>query len=259
MNSATISRLAKLCLLFFLLVIQQVFGQIPPRPNPPRLVNDLSGLLSKKEALQLEQKLLAYNDSTSTQIAILIINDLGDFEIMDYGTRVFEQWGIGSKGKDNGVLITVAVKNRKMAINTGYGVESILTDALSRRIIEQKMKPNFKNGEYYKGLHAATNQIIAIFSGSFQANNQTDGPEGILAFVLIFIIFMILLVAYAFKNYHGGNYTYHPKKGSSFNGPFMFPPMMGGFGGGRSSGGGFGGFGGFGGGMTGGGGASGSW
>ncbi|MCB0663857.1 MAG: TPM domain-containing protein, partial [Saprospiraceae bacterium] len=109
---------------------------IPPPPNPPRLVNDYAGMLSAGEKQRLEDKLVAYNDSTSTQIAIVIEASLKGEDIFDYSYRIAESWGIGGGENNNGVLIYVAQNDRKVRIQTGYGVEHFLPDVMAKRIIE---------------------------------------------------------------------------------------------------------------------------
>jgi len=160
--------------LFFILpvlVCSFSFGQdFPERPNPPKLVNDFANILGDREELTLEQKLVAYNDSTSTQIAVVTINSLKGNDIGEYSFLLAEKWGIGQKGKDNGVLILVALEDRKMFIATGYGMEGVIPDALAKRIIENYMKPNFRNNNYYKGINEATSVIMGLASGEFTAD-----------------------------------------------------------------------------------------
>jgi uncharacterized protein len=120
--------------------------EIPPRPSPPRLVNDLAGILRPDEVAALEQKLVAYNDSTSTQIAIVNITSIGPYDISDYAVRLAENWGIGQKGKNNGILILTAVQERKVNITTGYGMEAVFPDALAKRVTEYTLKPNYREG-----------------------------------------------------------------------------------------------------------------
>jgi uncharacterized protein len=240
-------------------------SDVPPRPSPPRLVNDLAGLLQPEEVAALEQKLVSYNDTTSTQIAIVNIKSIGPYDISAYAYRLAETWGIGQKGKNNGILILTAVEERKVYIATGYGMEAILPDAIAKRITEYTLKPNYKNGNYYQGLNEATNLIINVASGQYKADpKEAEGGESSLLFWGI-IGALALILLFSFRRGGGG-------KGGrgmrTLGGPF-FPPVLfgdfssgrgpfggGGFGGG---GGGGGGFGGFGGGSFGGGGAGSDW
>jgi uncharacterized protein len=246
----------------FAIVFTQSFGQtIPERPSPPKLVNDFAGIMQSSEVATLEQKLVAFNDSNSTQIAIVTIKSIEGYDIADYAFKLGEKWGVGQKGKDNGILIVVAPNDRKVFIATGYGAEEYVTDAMARRIIEQKFKPSFKNNNYYQGLEDGTNDIIDLLTGKFKAEPQEKigKHKGSFLKIIVIIIIIILLI----KIFGGGNRG----GGRTFNssGPIFWGGMGGfgrGFGGGSSGGfggGGGGGFGGFGGGSFGGGGAGGSW
>lgn len=224
--------------------------EVPPKPNPPRLVNDFAGVLSAEENQALESKLLAYSDSTSTQIAIVIENSLEGDDDFDYSQRLAETWQIGMKGKNNGLLIYVAIEDRKIRIQNGYGMEGSVPDALAKRIIEENIKPNFKQKLYYNGLNEATDLIMRAASGEYindlPRKRHKDSPPP-----LIVIIIIILFILFAIFRGRGG-------RGGRFygGGPFIGTFGSGGFSGGSSGGGGFGGFGG---GSFGGGGAGGSW
>ncbi|RTQ53653.1 TPM domain-containing protein [Hymenobacter gummosus] len=240
---------------------------IPPRPSPPRLVNDLAGLLTPEQEQALEQKLVAYNDSTSSQLAIVTVPTIGDDEIANYAQRLFESWGIGQKGKDNGLLILVAQQERKVNIHTGYGLEGAVPDVLAKRIIENVVVPAFKANQYYDGLDGAVDRLIALAAGEYKAepsrrtsaDYSEDGGSGWLFWVVIGVLVLFLILRSRGGGRGGGG-----RRSGGFGGGF-FPPIIlgggGGFGGGGGwgGGGGGGGFGGFGGGSSGGGGASGSW
>ncbi|HOM41897.1 MAG TPA: TPM domain-containing protein, partial [Bacteroidales bacterium] len=118
----------KLAALFIFLFFSAIYAQdVPDRPYPPRLVNDFAGLLTGDEANALERKLVAFNDTTSTQIAIVIVKDLAGYAISDYAQRLGEKWGVGQKGFDNGIVIVVKPKTLtsrgEVFIATGYGLE----------------------------------------------------------------------------------------------------------------------------------------
>lgn len=243
-----------------LIALAPGFAQnLPDKSNPPKLVNDFAGVMAANEVAALEQKLVAFNDSNSTQIAIVTIKSIEGYDISDYAFKLGEKWGIGQKAKDNGILILVAPNDRKVFIATGYGAEEYVTDAMARRIIEQKFKPSFKNNNYYEGLEAGTNDIIDLLTGKFKAEPQEVKGKHKGSFLRIIIIIIIIIVLIKiFGGGNGGGRTFR-SSGPIFWGGFGGFGSRGGFGGfgGGSSGG--GGFGGFGGGSFGGGGAGGSW
>ncbi|MCY7349198.1 MAG: TPM domain-containing protein [Cytophagaceae bacterium] len=234
--------------------------ELPPKPDPPRLVNDFVGILSGSERQQLEQKLLAFNDSTSTQITIVIVKSTGDYPPGDYAFALGRAWGVGQKGKNNGVILLWATGDRKIFIAPGYGLEGALPDAICKRIISNILGPNFKQEQYFAGLDAATDEIIRRASGEFEAEPKDTAkdegfPSGLLIFIVIIVIIFIFLAG---RNRGGG-------KGLGRGGGMFIPPFTtftgwgsssggSGWGGGSSGGGGFGGFGGgsFGGGGAGG-------
>ena len=255
----------KLALLFGLLLVLLTFGttlkaQLPSPPNPPRLVNDYTGTLTAHQVNVLEHKLVAYNDSTSTQILVLLVDDLQGYSVEQYATEIGHSWGVGQKGKNNGAVILVKPKKGsergQVNINTGYGIEEYVTDATAKRIIEKEMIPSFKEDDYYTGIDNAVNVIMDLCSGKFTQDEYTNGGEGIpIWLILIFMIALILIFRSSNGNQNysgGGTRTIWIPMGGGFG-------SSGGFGGGGGSFGGGGGFGGFGGGGFGGGGASGSW
>jgi uncharacterized protein len=238
---------------------------VPPKPF--QLVNDYVGALSGPEKRALEQKLVAYNDSTSTQIAIVIDDSLNGEDAFDYSYRLAQAWGIGQGDDNNGVLIYIALTDRQLRIQTGYGAEGFLPDALAKRIIDQIIAPAFRQQQYYQGLNKATDAIIQLAAGEYIADNSDRGGQS--GGSPLFLFLMILFLFVFFMNNRGGGDDdddggYY--RGGRYNrrrgGGWIILPG-GGFGGGGGSigGGGFGGggFGGFGGGSFGGGGAGGSW
>lgn len=254
--------------------ITTVFAQfeIPDKPEFQTSVYDYVDLLSVSQKQDLEEKLIKYSDTTSTQIVIAAIATTRGENIMYLGAQWAHQWGIGQEKEDNGVFILLARDDRKIAINTGYGVEHLLTDAMSRRIIEQDIIPYFKQNDYYGGLNRAADAIFEVLQGEYQGKRQSNSSNGfpLGLIVLLAFVFIIFLIAIT-KNKRGG------KGGRKFKndgatrdiieaiilskaGRGGYRRSSGGFGGsggGFSSGGGFGG--GFGGGGFGGGGASGGW
>lgn len=255
--------------LWALLVLSlPVFAQsdrdFPPKPSPARLVNDLAGMMSSGEQAQLEQKLIDFDRTTSTQITIVTIKNLGGYEIAQYAVELGNRWGVGRKGKDNGVLVLASMDDRKVNISTGYGVEGALTDATSGRIIRNEIAPQFKKGNYYEGFNKAADAIIAATKGEYTNEEgdpgKSDGKGGFPIGIIIFIIIVLWLGSRGGGGRGGGGYM--SRRGyRGFTGGWI-GGGLGGFGGSSGSwggGGSSGGFGGFGGGSFGGGGASGSW
>jgi uncharacterized protein len=227
--------------------------QVPAKATT--LVNDYVGVLSSEEKNALEQKLVAYFDSTSTQIAIVIENSLDGDDLFDYAQRLATAWGIGEKGKNNGVLIYVAVQDRKARIHTGYGMEATVTDAMSTRIRTEQLNPNFKSGDFYEGLDEATTTIMRLASGEY-VNDRPQVKGGKKFSWVTFIIFAIIIIIFLSRGGRGGG----GRRSGGWGGPVFWGTLgSGGFSGGSSGGGGGGGFGGFGGGGFGGGGSGGSW
>ena len=245
-------------ILLLLVFILDVTGQEFPEKSK-KLVYDFADLLSNDEENNLEIKLEGYHDTTSTQIAIVTINSIGGYDVSDYAFKLGEKWGIGQKGKNNGILIIITKQERDIFIATGYGIESNLPDALCRRIEENNIIPNFKERKFYEGLNEGTDAIFKALAGEFKAEKQKDftASKKPLSKILIIIIIIILILIIKRKGgngpgmrgfgrgmYFGGGWGGFSSGGSSWG--------SGSFGGG-------GGFGGFGGGSFGGGGAGGKW
>ncbi|RZK23542.1 MAG: TPM domain-containing protein, partial [Hymenobacter sp.] len=159
-----------LTLLWLTLALTGHAQDVPPRPNPPRLVNDLAHVMQPQEADALEQKLVAYDDSTSSQIAVVTVPSLGGSDIFSYAQKLYQTWGIGRKGKDNGLLILVAIQEHQVRTQTGYGLEGAVPDALAKRIGDQIMAPAFKQNQYYTGLDRGTDALIALAKGEYKAD-----------------------------------------------------------------------------------------
>lgn len=231
---------------------------IPAKPNPPRLVNDFVGILSGTERAQLEQKLKAYNDSTSTQITIVIVKTTEPYPIGDFAFQVGRKWGVGQKDKNNGMVIAWATQTRKVFIAPGYGLEGAIPDAIAKRIITNTIAPAFKQEQYYQGLDAATTEIIRRASGEYKGEPQTSDGDGPGGFFIILIVLFVIIFIISRRNRGGGS---SGNRGGGWGGPIFFPTST--FSGWGSSGGGGGssggGFGGFGGGSFGGGGAGGDY
>ena len=260
-------------LLLFLFVVSSCFAQqIPNRPTPPRLVNDFTNTLTKSQQYNLEQKLVAYNDTTSTQITVVFVNDLQGTTAADFAYQLGEKWGVGTKD-NNGVVILVKPKTNtkgEVYISVGYGLEPYVPDAIAKRIIENEMIPAFKNNDYYSGVSNAVDIIIGLASGAFSAEEYSSSDDEI--FILVFFIVMMAAMIF-FINIAGKvGKTYSSKHDDSSIWKALFWASVfsngsrhnhhdhwGGFSGGSGGFGGGGSFGGFGGGHFGGGGAGGSW
>ncbi len=250
--------------LFLLLLIAAniAFGQdrFPEPKSPPMLVNDFSGTLDRDAVDYLENKLLNYTDTTSTEIAVVLLNTINGEDPNLYAAELGEYWGVGQDKYENGLVFLVAVKDRQMAIQNGYGLEEKLTDAKTKLIIENIILPEFKSGNYARGIDKGTDAIIEVLAGTFKdkgnrrSSKSDKFPKAIILLGVIFVIFMIAKIK-------GGG---RGGRGGGLGGGYWIGGTGGHWGGssfGGSSGGGFGGggFGGFGGGSFGGGGASGSW
>lgn len=256
---------------FLLILLCSLIGQaqfkIPEKPSEQTSVYDYVGLLPPQQKTALEQKLIRYSDSTSTQIVVAIIKSTEGEDINFLGAQWGQKWGIGLADKDNGVLVLLARGDRRIVINTGYGVEATLTDAMSRRIIENIIIPRFKQDNYYSGLNDGADAIFQVLNGEFKEERTFDNQEGFpLESLLPFIIFFVILIILSRRNRRGGGRNGGKRSG----GPDLWDIIIlsnmgrsggsgGGFGGGGSFGGGGGFGGGFGGGGFGGGGASGGW
>lgn len=270
-----IFRMVKYCILFLFLSL--AFGleakEIPPKPNPPKLVNDFAGVLNRAEINGLERRLVAYADSTSTQIAVVIENSLEGDDVFEYSFRLAEAWGIGTAGKDNGMLIYIAIQDRQLFIHVGPGLQGVITDGMTKQVIEGIIKPNFRNQKYYNGLYRGTNALQQMAQGEFK-NTNPRGRRQATGFPIEILFFLGIIIFIIWMNqrgddgnddgggyYRGGRYDYN-RRGRG-GGWIFFPGSFGGGGSGGfgGGGGGFGGggFGGFGGGGFDGGGAGGSW
>ena len=265
----------KTSILFLLLfVVSFCYAQqIPNRPSPPRLVNDFTNTLTASQVNSLEYKLRNYNDTTSTQIAVVFVNDLQGTTAADFAYQIGEKWGVGTK-ENNGIVILVKPKNEtkgEVFISVGYGLEQYVPDALAKRIIENQMIPAFKYNDYYSGVNNAIDSIIKLASGGFTSDKSTEGDSdaAALIFIIIGMAAMILYIKLANKvgttissrkddssfwrtlfwlsvlNNNSNRHRHHHDHWNNFSGG------SGGFGGE--------GFSGFGGGSFGGGGAGGSW
>ena len=268
--------LKKLILCWGLLLCAAVaFAQEFPEKSKT-LLTDYTNTLSTDQQQQLEQKLFTHNDTSAIKIAVVIMKSTGGYDINEYGALLGRKWGIGNKDKNTGVLILVAMDDHKMSIQTGYGVEGALPDAITQSIIQQDMKPRFKAGDYYGGLDSAVDDIIKYTKGEYKpepskrhARGNGDGGGGSAGFMVIIVVF-ILIAIFRRRGGGGGGHIIGSRGGASPFWWFLAGSALGrssggggwgGFSGGGDGGGGWGGGSGgsFGGGSFGGGGSSGSW
>ena len=230
-----------------------------------RLVSDGGAFLDEVEERALERKLRAYNDSTSTQIVVVTVQDLGGYDPQEFAMAIGRQWGVGQQGSDNGVVFLISRAERAIRIETGYGMEGVLPDVFVGRVVREIVEPSFKKGQFYYGINAAVDVIISAASGEFDAQvlqrparRRSKNPPIATYMIMMFVYFLISWV----RNRGRGKGKYRRTR---YNGlPMIFWGSMlaghggSGFGGGGLGGGG-GGFGGFGGGGFGGAGAGGGW
>lgn len=249
-------------LLLFVLYSQMSWAQftIPKKPDFQTSVYDYANLLSAAEKSSLEQKLINYSDSTSTQIVIVTVETINGEDIGILTPKWGHEWGIGQAKEDNGVFILLAKKERKIWISPGYGVEDRITAGIGGEITRNIIIPEFKAGSYYNGLDKGADAIFDVLKGKYKGERKVTKEKNFPIMPIIIII--IIILALISRNKRGGG-------GSSGRGPSLFDAIIlsslgrGSFGGGSSGGGFGGGGGGFGGGFGGGGfsggGSGGSW
>lgn len=241
-----------------------VFGQtVLPRPNPPRLVNDAANVLSPEQVEILEHKLVALDDSSSNQIAVVLIKTLGDYAIEDYAVKLFREWGIGNKKTNNGVLIIAAIDDRKVWIEVGYGLEGAIPDVTASSIYRNEIVPSFKEQNYYRGIDNAINALTKAAVGEYKIKKEKKGKGGGGGSILIVVFLLFVIIMVLGRSGRGGGGMGGGRAGFGNIAEVLILSSL--LNGGRGSGGGWGGsgggggFGGFGGGSSGGGGAGGSW
>lgn len=227
-------------------------------PTLTQYVTDETGSLSSEQVQALNERLKTYEDTTSNQIVVLVVNSVPQGDVFSYSVAVAEKNKVGQKGKDNGIVFLVDVGDHKTWFQVGYGLEGVVTDAYSSTIANEIVVPEFRNGDYYTGIDKGITALASLIAGTFQAdvsrNNRSNPFRGFNPIFILVILAPLLRVLFWSRRYSASS------RGIRSSGWF-FPPF-GGFGGGfgGSGGGGFGG-GGFsgGGGGFGGGGAGGSW
>jgi uncharacterized protein len=230
-------------------------------PKPAGYFNDYAGVVSQSAARRFNEQLAQFERETSNQVVVAVFPKMqSDSDIADYGQRIAQSWGIGSKKDRNGVALLMFIADRKISIQVGYGLEAVLPDATAYDIRANHITPHFRQNDYEGGLAEGINLVCSALRGEYKGDGRTTreaqsangaGRTGLITF----LIFVFVLMAISRVVRRLGGYGYSSGRG----GPIFFP-VGGGGGGGWSSGSG-GGFSGFsaGGGSFGGGGSSGSW
>lgn len=282
-------------LLFFLIPLSSIFAYNNPG-NPTGFVNDFAGVLNEEQKTNLENKLTNFEKETTNEISVVIIPNLGGDTVENYAEKLFKDWGIGKEKEDNGALLLIAIEDREMRIEVGYGLEPSLTDLLSSRIIREVLTPAFQQSDFYGGIDSSTNKMVEIAKGNIPKELQGEAPKEktdwgeFFPFLILIFIWTSSILARSKSWWLGGvmggvlgiiiGFLFGflfigvasivgltilglifdfivSKAYSSSKSRGINPPWW--IGGGGMGGGGGGGFGGFGGGMSGGGGASGRW
>jgi uncharacterized protein len=271
-NKVNLEMKKTLFIIIPLLISLHIAAQEIPEPmQPPRMVNDYSGLLETTGRERLEAKLQQFYFETSTQIYIVVLDNISDYDIAEYTFLLGDKWGVGTKGSDNGAVILLNPSPDHMRgdvfIATGYGLEGAIPDAIGKRIVEYDMIPSFKQQDYIGGLEAATTSMMDLSRGEYTADQylqqrQAQRSPGSNIPALGVMIFIVILFSIAGRGRSARQYAMGHKI------PFLLALFMvsssrgshrGGFGNFSSGGGSFGGGGFGGGGSFGGGGAGGSW
>jgi uncharacterized protein len=246
---------------------------IPAPPDPPRLMIDETGMLSPAQVQDLENRLVAFDRSSSTQIVALMVPSLNGLTIEEYADRIGEEWGVGQKGKDNGIVVVIKPKigseRGRARISVGYGLEEVVNDAVANRIVDRIMIPYFKENRYYEGLSEGVNVLIDLSNGVYTSEGVRKVQQRDVSYFPFFIVIFFIIISLIWRR--KSRRYYSTGRGSGTGGfltGMLLGSMMshrgssgswGNFSSGSGSFGGGGGFGGFGGGSFGGGGASGSW
>lgn len=254
------TKVKKLLILITLLLIGQLlFSSVPQLKDR---VTDYAGVLSTQEKMELETYLFSIEKNTSAQVALLIVKTLEGLSLDQYSIAVVEKWKLGQKGRDNGILILMSMKERKVRIEVGYGLEGIITDLKAGYIIQKEMIPYFKKDDFYMGTYKGVLAVGGLINKEYvispkelakyrrKSQRGHSGLQGFSTLIIIIIFFLSSLTRGGRRRGRGG-----------LLGGLILGSMLGGSRGGNSSGLGGGGFGGFsgGGGGFGGGGASGGW
>jgi uncharacterized protein len=217
--------------------------------HPVGRVHDEAGLLTVDQRQNLESKLAAFEQETTNQIVVAIFPSLEGESLEDYSIRLAEKWKIGQKGKDNGIILLIFPNDRRLRIEVGYGLEAALPDAYASRIIEEKLKPNFRHGNFYTGIDQAVDALMAATRGIYELAPSSDSSSSSsipLVFILFFFGIFGLIIFLAIKygkgsgrrgwTYSGSSSSWSSSGSSWSSGGGGFSGGGGSFGGGGSSG-----------------------
>jgi len=240
-------------MLFCVFLFSTLFAQVE-LPSIVDPVTDLTNTLDRIEYTKLRKQIIQFEDSTSNQIVVCLIPTLGENEIRDFAIRTLEKNKIGQKGKDNGILLLIAKDDRKVSIEVGYGLEGVLTDAICDQIIRNEILPEFREGNYYKGISTAIGSIMLVTKGEYtgEKRKRKNSTDWLGVVIIAIVILFSMLTGFRRRRYgitsRGSNNIWWG--GGGFGTGGGFGSFGGGGGGGSWS---------AGGGSFGGGGASGSW
>lgn len=255
----SLPRVSVLGVALLLAVLRTASAQEPTIPVARGYVSDFAGVVDATTTRHLNALIQDLKNKTGAEIAVVVVDSTAPLTAFDYAMKIAEAWKPGTKGKDNGIVFLAAIKDRKMFILTGYGIEGILPDGRVGEIRDRLVRPAFRRGDYAGGIRAATEEMAAIIARSAgvrldsapaerAVGRRTQPISSALLPILLLIIFVLLVFRFPLLPLFLGPRS----RGGGFGGG-----NSGGFGGGFGGGG--GGFGGFGGGGFGGGGAGGDW
>ena len=216
--------------------------------SPQGNVSDWAGVFTPEQKTALESRIVAFRQTNGAQLAVVAVKSLEGGEINDFAVKLFAQWGIGEKGKDNGVLLLAAIEDRKLRIEVGYGLEGVLNDAKSGRIQDEYVLPRFKEGNYAQGLLDGADVLLKVMGGEALPEATASTENNPLAAVIFLIFFAVVFISIVRASIRGGKGGGGGGSGDRLSSGWSSKNHSGG-----------GGFGGFGGGRSGGGGASRSW
>jgi len=167
---------------------------IPEAPNPPKLFNDYVGVVSTSEASDLESMMVRINDSTTVQIAVVVVPTVGQYDIADYAQQLAMKWGIGQRDKNNGVLLVLAMDDRKSRIQVGYGLEGVLSDIKTAQIQDHVLRPLMRQEQYASAISETVNAIYKAAKEEYkvEAPSQAD-DEGVGSTILGWIIMFVAM------------------------------------------------------------------
>jgi uncharacterized protein len=162
--------------------------------TPSGFVNDYANIFTADQKSNLENTIRAFNASTTNEIAVVTIKSLQGDYIENYAVQLFKEWGIGTKKSDNGVLLLIALDDRKMRIEVGYGLEGALPDSVAAKIIRDDLTPQFKNADYYGGVTLAIGNIMKATQGEYVSKEESLNPDSIYSFLETFVFFVVIIL-----------------------------------------------------------------